>query len=1071
MVTLKRTGVTDEQIAAILTAYEVKYPGGPEHFTVPMVNRLLAQKVKNFPTQGTTDSQALVARRPVTCYNCGRAGHVSRQCKTKRKLQPTTKAEETLGSSKNSWWAFFGSQSINQKLYFDSGASQHIICDKRLMDHLEPVDDVIKGLGGHSVKVCGKGRATIFLLKDRPINLEDVLYVPEAGVNLISITKATEKGASFLFKDGFVLDAATQTVIGKKDPHMNLLYYVTNQQNKAVSFQALLATAPTPVALWHDKFGHPGATAERKLMDYYNLPSNGETESPIQDCDICAQTKGVVRAPKRGSSSPTQPLALLHADVCGPFSHGAVDKSRYFLTIVDGFSKFVHAVPLQFKSDVPNAIISFIQYSETFFASSGLNYKVGALRTDNGGEFVNNTLHNYMQQKGIHHQLTVPHFSYQNGVAERMHRTLQTKMRAMLTEASMPIQFWPEALQTAAYLTNRTPTASLDGDTPYLKWYRLMPSASHLKPFGCVGFVLIPKTLRASKLAPTNKRCVMLGYDRHHRAYRMFDPEANKIIVSSQVTFHETDFYYQTLKSTPPVPAVNTAPGAVAGGVLSGPLLTHADLDNVLSAPTQDEQDEQDDDTIEYTDCDSSSIQADSEHLDTISADESLAYASDSSHDAMDVLPPAEEAADPSTERPFAICDAHLDGPMSYPDQFPPQEHSLAIDFPADTAVPLALDATGSVVTDLVPFVSIPAPIKFKRSRHSKQLLPVPDASSCPSSAAVDLTEPSSSDSDVALVPTRDLRPAKKTLRLASLDPYSQIVPMGSARDSYVVPMIDSVPNFSGASPRPDQAKPTVIEVDSDTASDEVEAPQRYLEYPLADHTSTCFMAGVQAVDSDPTCPNTCKQAMASPDHLRWKEAFDAEIQALIDNKTFELVSLPPGRQAIPSRWVCQIKPDARLKARVVAKGFKQIKGIDYTATFAPVIRYESMRIMLALAAHARMEIHQMDVTTALLNAPLEEEIYMKQIEGYEDPAFPDKVLKLNKSLYGLKQAPQAWNLQIHDVLLALGFQRNQAEYCLYIRRSSASTVMVALYVDDLLIAGSTRRAIDLVKAHLMSSF
>ena len=92
-----------------------------------------------------------------------------------------------------------------------------------------------------------------------------------------------------------------------------------------------------------------------------------------------------------------------------------------------------------------------------------------------------------------------------------------------------------------------------------------------------------------------------------------------------------------------------------------------------------------------------------------------------------------------------------------------------------------------------------------------------------------------------------------------------------------------------------------------------------------------------------------------------------------------------------------------------------------------------------------------MDVTTAFLYAPLDEEISMKQIEGYEDPAFPDKVLKLNKSLYGLKQAPQAWNLQIHDVLLALGFQRNQAEYCLYIRLSDASTVMVALYVDDLL--------------------
>ena len=123
------------------------------------------------------------------------------------------------------------------------------------------------------------------------------------------------------------------------------------------------------------------------------------------------------------------------------------------------------------------------------------------------------------------------------------------------------------------------------------------------------------------------------------------------------------------------------------------------------------------------------------------------------------------------------------------------------------------------------------------------------------------------------------------------------------------------------------------------------------------------------------------------------------------------------------------------------------------------------------MAAQYKMQIHQTYVTTAFLNANLKEEIYMRQPEGYVVEGQKDKVLKLNKSLYGLKQAPLEWNERINEVLLSLKFTRNRAEYCIYSRKTEDSFVIIALYVDDLLIAGTTIKAIEEVKKGLMNSF
>ena len=138
----------------------------------------------------------------------------------------------------------------------------------------------------------------------------------------------------------------------------------------------------------------------------------------------------------------------------------------------------------------------------------------------------------------------------------------------------------------------------------------------------------------------------------------------------------------------------------------------------------------------------------------------------------------------------------------------------------------------------------------------------------------------------------------------------------------------------------------------------------------------------------------------------------DEEFDLLHDNQTWELVPLPPGRKLVQCKWIYKTKivfdgTTTKYKARLVEKGYSQVQGLDYNETFAPLARMDSIRLVLAIVASKRWEVHHMYGKNAFLHGDLEEEIYMKQIEGFIDD--PSLVYKLRKSLYGIKQAPRVW--------------------------------------------------------------
>ena len=147
---------------------------------------------------------------------------------------------------------------------------------------------------------------------------------------------------------------------------------------------------------------------------------------------------------------------------------------------------------------------------------------------------------------------------------------------------------------------------------------------------------------------------------------------------------------------------------------------------------------------------------------------------------------------------------------------------------------------------------------------------------------------------------------------------------------------------------------------------------------------------------------------MARLDAKKWLEAMRAELQALEDNRTWVLCLLPSGRRVIGTKWVYKIKVDAlnvfeRYKARLVAQGFSQIAGLDFNETWAPVVRIESVRVLLALAALFDLWIIHIDAKTAFLNGNSDVELYVRQPEGFVDMRYLNHVLQLSKSLYGLK--------------------------------------------------------------------
>ncbi|MCO5605667.1 hypothetical protein L7F22_059850 [Adiantum nelumboides] len=218
-------------------------------------------------------------------------------------------------------------------------------------------------------------------------------------------------------------------------------------------------------------------------------------------------------------------------------------------------------------------------------------------------------------------------------------------------------------------------------------------------------------------------------------------------------------------------------------------------------------------------------------------------------------------------------------------------------------------------------------------------------------------------------------------------------------------------------------------------------------------------------------------EALSGSEASSWRQAMDSKYQSLMANGTWQLVPAPPNRKLVTCKWLLCKKFNtygsvSHYKTRLVARGFTQIPGMDYSETFSPVVCITSFRVLIAIAALFGFLLHQMDVRTAFLNSDLQEEIYMSQPDGgYTSLQHPDYVRKLLKALYGLKQSPRQWYLCFHQCMISLGYTRFQSDANVYSRHSTNVLLFLAIYVDDILILSNSQYAIDKAKGELQASF
>ncbi|XP_022635028.1 uncharacterized protein LOC111241414 [Vigna radiata var. radiata] len=232
---------------------------------------------------------------------------------------------------------------------------------------------------------------------------------------------------------------------------------------------------------------------------------------PNQVCEGCLLGKQFrLSFPKESDTRAQKPLELINTDVCGPIKPRSLEKSKVF----ENFKKF--------KAHIEK--------------ESGLLIK--ALRSDRGGEFTSKEFQKYCEDNRIRRQLTVPRSPQQNGVAERKNRTILKMARSMLKSKRLPKEFWAEAVACAVYLTNRSPTRSVNGKTPQEAWSGRKLGISHLRVFGSIAHVHVPDEKR-SKLDDKSEKYIFIGYDANSKGYKLYNPDSRKTIISRNVVFDE----------------------------------------------------------------------------------------------------------------------------------------------------------------------------------------------------------------------------------------------------------------------------------------------------------------------------------------------------------------------------------------------------------------------------------------------------------------------------------------------------------------------------------------------------
>lgn len=450
-------------------------------------------------------------QRIIKCYNCGKPGHFARNCPNQSNPQHSNSQQSNRQNHETNFICLIAKSSSSTNWYVDSGASAHMTGQQEL----------VSGKRASSATVTVRVGSKV-----EKVNVNDVLVVPNLCTNLLSVSKMVQNNLRVEFTKTGCCVWNQQGVLVATASLVNGLYCM----DLASSSMSLSAQHGDMQDLWHRRLGHIGVDNLKRMRDL--VEGVKFDENGAKQCEICVLGKHA-RLPFRSSNTKTTSvLELVHSDVCGPMQERSLQSSRYFVTFIDDFSRKVYVYCIEYKSMVMKMFEDFKLMVETQTGK-----KIRTLRTDNGTEYTNGAMQEFLRSAGIVHQTTVPYTPQQNGVAERMNRTLVEKARCMMYDAKLPVKFWAEAVCTAAYIVNRLPFSG-GKKSPEELWTGRKPDLSNIRVFGCKSMSHIPREKRG-KFDPKSKAHILVGYSSTSKGYRLYDIASKKIIISRDVTFFE----------------------------------------------------------------------------------------------------------------------------------------------------------------------------------------------------------------------------------------------------------------------------------------------------------------------------------------------------------------------------------------------------------------------------------------------------------------------------------------------------------------------------------------------------
>jgi hypothetical protein len=494
-------------------------------------------------SQNTSNSNALNSSQNGNSINNSIANHST--------MDTSNSAEYSSTSEYNLHFIHQVSKAFNPNEWIiDSGGSIHISCEESYFSELQPIKQTIQW-GNNAKSLVSTGRGTIKAIipsTNRTVTISNVLYIPELGVNLLSVGALIKNGATFNFgariqitlnSENSIIPRNTQNSQTQKCEILAEGYYKHNlaiielHPNASISY----INVTNSYNLWHKRMGHIGQNAMKALGQ--------NTEGPIisfqdleqrEQCDICPQasmSSSISRNPRNNRG--TYYGEFIHSDIGGAINPKTYSGYRYYITFIDDKTKYSTIRLLKNKDEAVQASIDFIKWLNT----QNKPNPIKRFHSDNGGEY--KALNKAILKLGLGIEFTysATYSPQQNGVAERMNRTLMDKTRALLIQANLPKQLWGEAISAAIYLFNRTPNSTLSFKTPFELAFGKKPDISEIRIWGSLIYKKNAET--KGKLEPRASSYYLIGYIAP-TIYKLFDLKSKKTTTSRDIIVHEGKF-------------------------------------------------------------------------------------------------------------------------------------------------------------------------------------------------------------------------------------------------------------------------------------------------------------------------------------------------------------------------------------------------------------------------------------------------------------------------------------------------------------------------------------------------